>query len=65
MREALVRESKSLWNKLHESEEEKMTVTKALQAARMEKGKVSVRLSSVQDEQHQLRNAMETLRVSM
>lgn len=31
----------------------------------MEKGKVSVRLSSVQDEQHQLRNDMETLRVSM
>lgn len=65
MREPLVRESKSLWNKLHELEEEKLTVTKALEAARMEKGKVSVRLSSVQDEQHQLRNDMETLRVSM
>lgn len=29
MREPLVKESKSLWNKLHELEEEKLSVTKA------------------------------------
>ena len=62
-KELLVRESKSLWNKLRELEEEKLTVTKALEATGMEKGEVAVRLSSAQDEQRQLRNDMETLRV--
>ncbi|KAM5293743.1 centromere protein F [Glossophaga mutica] len=62
-KESLVRESESLQNKLHEVEQEKLTVTKALEAARLEKGEVAVRLSSTRDEVHQLRNGMETLRL--
>ncbi|XP_054443487.1 centromere protein F [Pteronotus mesoamericanus] len=62
-KELLVRESESLWNKLHELEQEKLTATKSLEAAVMEKGEVAVRLSSTQDEVHQLRNGIEKLRV--
>ncbi|EPY80577.1 centromere protein F [Camelus ferus] len=62
-KESLVRESESLQAKLSESEHEKLTVAKALEAALMEKGEVAVRLSSTQEEVHQLRKGIEKLRV--
>ncbi|XP_031545889.2 centromere protein F isoform X1 [Vicugna pacos] len=62
-KESLVRESESLQTKLSESEHEKLTVAKALEAALMEKGEVAVRLSSTQEEVHQLRKGIEKLRV--
>ncbi|XP_032249062.1 centromere protein F [Phoca vitulina] len=62
-KESLARESESLQTRLHESEHEKLTVAKALEDALMEKGEVAVRLSSTQEEVHQLRKGIEKLRV--
>ncbi|OWK08326.1 CENPF [Cervus elaphus hippelaphus] len=62
-KDSLVWESESLQTKLSESEHEKLTVTKALEAALTEKGEVAVRLSSTQEEVHQLRKGIEKLRV--
>ncbi|XP_058395831.1 centromere protein F isoform X1 [Diceros bicornis minor] len=62
-KELLVRESESLQTKLNELEHEKLNVAKALEAALMEKGEVAVRLSSTQEEVHQLRTGIEKLRV--
>ncbi|KAF4018668.1 hypothetical protein G4228_010084 [Cervus hanglu yarkandensis] len=62
-KDSLVWESESLQTKLSESEQEKLTVTKALEAALTEKGEVAVRLSSTQEEVHQLRKGIEKLRV--
>nr|XP_017506371.2 centromere protein F isoform X1 [Manis javanica] len=60
---SLVRESESLQSKLSELEHEKLDIAKALEAALMEKGEVAVRLSSTQEELHQLRKGIEKLRV--
>ncbi|XP_027468585.1 centromere protein F [Zalophus californianus] len=62
-KESLARESESLQTRLHESEHEKLTIAKALEDALMEKGEVAVRLSSTQEEVHQLRKGIEKLRV--
>ncbi|XP_048968060.1 centromere protein F isoform X2 [Canis lupus dingo] len=62
-KESLSRESESLQARLHESEHEKLTVAKALEGALMEKGEVAVRLSSTQEEVHQLRKGIEKLRI--
>ncbi|XP_008699370.2 centromere protein F [Ursus maritimus] len=62
-KESLARESESLQTRLHESEHEKLTVTKALEGALLEKGEVAVRLSSTQEEVYQLRQGIEKLRV--
>uniref|UniRef100_A0A8C3YTC8 Centromere protein F n=1 Tax=Catagonus wagneri TaxID=51154 RepID=A0A8C3YTC8_9CETA len=62
-KESLIRESESLQSKLSELECEKLTTAKALEAALMEKGEVVVRLSSTQEEVHQLRKGIEKLQV--
>lgn len=62
-KESLAGESESLQTRLHESEHEKLTIAKALEDALMEKGEVAVRLSSTQEEVHQLRKGIEKLRV--
>uniref|UniRef100_A0A5G2QX79 Centromere protein F n=1 Tax=Sus scrofa TaxID=9823 RepID=A0A5G2QX79_PIG len=62
-KDSLIRESESLQGKLSELEREKLTIAKALEAALMEKGEVAVRLSSTQEEVHQLRKGIEKLQV--
>ncbi|XP_037679801.1 centromere protein F [Choloepus didactylus] len=62
-KDLLVRESESLQSKLSESEHEKLNLSKALEVALMEKGEIVGRLSSTQEEVHQLRNGIEKLKV--
>ncbi|KAL2770784.1 centromere protein F [Daubentonia madagascariensis] len=62
-KEWLLRESESLRARLSESEHEMLNVSKALEAALMEKGEFAERLSSTQEEAHQLRRGIEKLRV--
>ncbi|XP_069897603.1 centromere protein F [Dipodomys merriami] len=62
-KESLTRESESLKARLSESECEKLTTSKALEVALMEKGEFAVRLGSTQEEIHQLRRGIEKLRV--
>ncbi|XP_053463492.1 centromere protein F [Nycticebus coucang] len=62
-KELLLKESESLQAKLRESEREKLNVSKALEAALAEKGEFAERLSSTQEEAHQLRRGIEKLRV--
>ncbi|XP_075386458.1 centromere protein F [Tenrec ecaudatus] len=62
-RDLLVRDLESLQNKLNQSEDEKVTHSKALEAALMEKGEIAVRLNSTQEEVHQLRSGIEKLKV--
>ncbi|KAM4861109.1 centromere protein F isoform 2-T2 [Thomomys bottae] len=62
-KESLTRESESLQARLSESEHEKLTASKALELALMEKGEFAVRLGSTQEEVHQLRRGIEKLRV--
>ncbi|XP_003802097.1 centromere protein F [Otolemur garnettii] len=62
-KELLLKESESLQAKLSESEHEKLNVCKALEAALVEKGEFAERLSSTQEEVHQLRRGIEKLRV--
>nr|XP_030871034.2 centromere protein F [Gorilla gorilla gorilla] len=62
-KELLVKESESLQARLSESDYEKLNVSKALEAALVEKGEFALRLSSTQEEVHQLRRGIEKLRV--
>ncbi|XP_007986647.3 centromere protein F [Chlorocebus sabaeus] len=62
-KELLVKESESLQARLNESDYEKLNVSKALEAALVEKGEFALRLSSTQEEVHQLRRGIEKLRV--
>ncbi|XP_040841608.1 centromere protein F [Ochotona curzoniae] len=62
-KESLVRESESMQAKLSEVEQEKLTASKALEVALMEKGEFAMRLSSTQEEVYQLRRGIEKLRV--
>ncbi|XP_045154131.1 centromere protein F [Echinops telfairi] len=62
-RDLLVRDLESLQKKLNQSEDEKVTCSKALEAALMEKGEIAVRLNSTQEEVHQLRSGIEKLKV--
>ncbi|XP_051676516.1 centromere protein F isoform X2 [Oryctolagus cuniculus] len=62
-KESLVRESESLQAKLSEVEQEKLSASVALEVALMEKSEFAVRLSSTQEEVHQLRRGIEKLRV--
>uniref|UniRef100_A0A2K6EUL3 Centromere protein F n=1 Tax=Propithecus coquereli TaxID=379532 RepID=A0A2K6EUL3_PROCO len=62
-KESLCRESESLQARLSESEQEKLNISKALEAALLEKGEFAERLSSTQEEVHQLRRGIEKLRV--
>lgn len=62
-KESLCRESESLQARLSELEQEKLNVSKALEAALEEKGEFAERLSSTQEEVHQLRRGIEKLRV--
>nr|XP_020140049.1 centromere protein F [Microcebus murinus] len=64
-KESLCRESESLQARLSELQQEKLNVSKALEAAQMEKGEFAERLSSTQEEVHQLRRGIEKLRVRM
>uniref|UniRef100_A0A2K6KRH9 Centromere protein F n=1 Tax=Rhinopithecus bieti TaxID=61621 RepID=A0A2K6KRH9_RHIBE len=62
-KELLVKESESLQTRLNESDYEKLNISKALEAALVEKGEFALRLSSTQEEVHQLRRGIEKLRV--
>nr|XP_045002062.1 centromere protein F isoform X2 [Jaculus jaculus] len=62
-KESLARESKNLQDKLSESEHEKLSISKALEVALMEKGEFAGRLGSTQEEVHQLRKGIEKLSV--
>uniref|UniRef100_A0A8C9J978 Centromere protein F n=1 Tax=Piliocolobus tephrosceles TaxID=591936 RepID=A0A8C9J978_9PRIM len=62
-KELLIKESESLQTRLNESDYEKLNISKALEAALVEKGEFALRLSSTQEEVHQLRRGIEKLRV--
>ncbi|XP_021500994.1 centromere protein F [Meriones unguiculatus] len=62
-KESLVKEAQNFQVKLTESECENQTVSKALEVALTEKGEFAVRLSSTQEEVHQLRRGIEKLSV--
>lgn len=62
-KESLVRESDSLQNKLQELGQEDLTVSQSLEAAGVQKGEVTMRMSSTQDKVHLMNNDLETLRV--
>ncbi|XP_036057777.1 centromere protein F [Onychomys torridus] len=62
-KESLVEESQNFQVKLTESECEKQNISKALEVALTEKGEFAMRLSSAQEEVHQLRRGIEKLSV--
>ncbi|XP_005374775.1 PREDICTED: centromere protein F [Chinchilla lanigera] len=62
-KESLGRESERLQAKLNEWEQERLAESRALETARMERNEIAQRLRSTQEEVHQLRRGMETLRM--